>query len=190
MKKRIIEGALEVVERKGVRFTMDDLATELGMSKKTIYTVFRDKNSLLIAMVDYVFDIIKESEAAVLQEKNLTLVEKLRKVLGVMPENYSNFDFSQFYSLQDKYPKVYKRINERLESGWEMTQELMQKGVEQGLLRAVDFRVFQLVFESAIERFLTGDELQQQGIVYMDALEELVNIMIDGIVIEGEQNGK
>ena len=58
MEKRIIEGALHIVEKQGVKFTMDELASELGMSKKTIYTVFRDKNELLIAMVDYVFDYI------------------------------------------------------------------------------------------------------------------------------------
>ena len=46
MEKRIIEGALHIVEKQGVKFTMDELASELGMSKKTIYTVFRDKNEL------------------------------------------------------------------------------------------------------------------------------------------------
>ena len=35
---------------KGLKFTMDDLAMELlGMSKKTIYTVFRDKESLILS---------------------------------------------------------------------------------------------------------------------------------------------
>ena len=62
MEKRIIEGALHIVEKQGVKFTMDELASELGMSKKTIYTVFRDKNELLIAMVDYVFDILRKAK--------------------------------------------------------------------------------------------------------------------------------
>ena len=35
---------------------MDDLAAILGMSKKTIYNVFSDKNSLFLDMVDYLFD--------------------------------------------------------------------------------------------------------------------------------------
>ena len=89
MEKRIIEGALRIVARQGVRFTMDELATELGMSKKTIYTVFSDKNELLLAMVDYVFDYIKESEAMVMEDKHLSLLQKIRKILGVMPENYT-----------------------------------------------------------------------------------------------------
>lgn len=93
MEKRIIEGALHIVEKQGVKFTMDELASELGMSKKTIYTVFRDKNELLIAMVDYVFDYIKESEALVMEDKHLSLLQKIRKILGVMPENYTDFEF-------------------------------------------------------------------------------------------------
>ena len=53
MEKRIIEGALHIVEKQGVKFTMDELASELGMSKKTIYTVFRDKNELLSTYPSY-----------------------------------------------------------------------------------------------------------------------------------------
>ena len=181
MEKRIIEGALHIVEKQGVKFTMDELASELGMSKKTIYTVFRDKNELLIAMVDYVFDYIKDSEALVME--HLSLLQKIRKILGVMPENYTDFDFTQFYVLRDKHPEVYERVRQRLESGWEMTNRLLEQGVEEGLIRSVDFRVFQLVFESAVERFIMGDELEREEIDYMQALEELVTIMVDGIVV-------
>ena len=183
MEKRIIEGALHIVEKQGVKFTMDELASELGMSKKTIYTVFRDKNELLIAMVDYVFVYIKESVALVMEDKHLSLLQKIRKILGVMPENYTDFDFTQFYVLRDKHPEVYERVRQRLESGWEMTNRLLEQGVEEGLIRSVDFRVFQLVFESAVERFIMGDELEREEIDYMQALEELVTIMVDGIVV-------
>lgn len=190
MEKRIIEGALHVVERQGVRFTMDELATELGMSKKTIYTVFRDKNELLIAMVDYVFDYIKESEAQVVEDRSLSLLEKIKKILGVMPENYSEFDFTQFYVLKDKHPAVYERVRERLESGWEMTIDLLRQGVSQGVVRDVDFRVFQMIFEAGVERFIMGDELDRYGISYMDALDELVSIMTDGIIIRKDADAR
>ena len=54
---------------------MDDLAAILGMSKKTIYNVFSDKNSLFLDMVDYLFDTIKESERAILENEALSTVE-------------------------------------------------------------------------------------------------------------------
>ena len=100
-----------------------------------------------------------------------------------MPENYTDFDFTQLYVLRDKHPEVYERVRQRLESGWEMTNRLLEQGVEEGLIRSVDFRVFQLVFESAVERFIMGDELEREEIDYMQALEELVTIMVDGIVV-------
>ena len=60
-KEKILEATIKVFNRKGLKFTMDDIASELSMSKKTIYTVFRDKESMFFAMVDYCFDKIKES---------------------------------------------------------------------------------------------------------------------------------
>ena len=67
LRESILEGTLKAFNQKGLKFTMDDLAGILGMSKKTIYTVFRDKESLFLAMVDYLFDSIKESERQVLE---------------------------------------------------------------------------------------------------------------------------
>ena len=77
MKEKIIEATIRVFNQKGLKFTMDDIAKELSMSKKTIYTVFEDKESLLFEMVDYCFDKIKESEDAVLSDETLSkIIEK------------------------------------------------------------------------------------------------------------------
>lgn len=183
MKKRILEGALNVYKKKGIKFTMDDLASELGMSKKTIYTVFTDKSTLLLDMVDYGFDTIKESELKVMEDDNLSTIDKLRGILGVMPETYEELDFTQIYILKGKYPKAYDRIQHRLESGWEKTLSLIDQGVEEGSIRPVNKVVFQITFEAAVERFLMGDELQTNKIKYMDALDELVHMLVDGITI-------
>ena len=40
LQQKILEGTIEAFNQKGLKFTMDDLAGILGMSKKTIYTVF------------------------------------------------------------------------------------------------------------------------------------------------------
>ena len=85
LKETILEGTLKAFNEKGLKFTMDDIAEKLGMSKKTIYTVFEDKESLFLAMVDYLFDSIKESERQVVEDKSLTTLEKVRTILCVLP---------------------------------------------------------------------------------------------------------
>ena len=47
----------------------------------------------------------------------------------------------------------------------------------------MDKIVFQLTFEAAIERFLTGDELAQNQLNYSDVLQGLVDILVDGIKV-------
>ena len=83
LRETILEGTIKAFNQKGLKFTMDDIAGELSMSKKTIYTVFRDKESLFLAMVDYLFDSIKESEQQVLKDEDLSTLEKIRKKSGI-----------------------------------------------------------------------------------------------------------
>ncbi|MBO6215352.1 MAG: TetR/AcrR family transcriptional regulator [Lachnospiraceae bacterium] len=181
IKQKIIGGGMAVYKRKGPKFTMDDLASELSMSKKTIYTVYRDKKALLYDMVEYTFDEIKRAEQTVIDNEELGTLEKLRGILGVMPEGFREMDFTVVDTLKDKYPEVYKRVNERIESEWDTTLALLKQGIGEGIFKEVNLPVFQMIYEATLERFLHGSELKKNNVRYMDALNELVDIMIDGI---------
>lgn len=184
MKERILEGALVVFKNKGLKFTMDDLASEMKMSKKTIYTIFQDKNELLCDMVDYAFDLIKEEEEQIYNNAEISTVDKIRGILGVLPESYNGFDFQTLYQFADKYPKAYEKISVRLDSGWDKTFELINKGIAEGTVKKVDFTIFKLTYEAAVERMLMTDILEKEQIDYPTAFSELVNLMIDGIIIK------
>jgi AcrR family transcriptional regulator len=183
MREKILDAAIKVFREKGLKFTMDDIAKELSISKKTIYTVFRDKESLFLDMVDYCFDRIKESEAAVMEDGSLSTTEKIRKILGVMPESYANLDFQQLYPLKDKYPKIYHRLEERLESGWENTIALIHQGIDEKAIRPVNVCLVKMMLEASIEQFFSRDILIRNGISYMDALDEVVGVIVDGIAV-------
>ena len=97
LKETILEGTIGIFNEKGLRSPMDDIAESLKISKKTIYKVFQNKEELFLAMVDYMFDSIKASEREVLEDEKLSTVEKIHKILGVMPEGYKDVDFRQLY---------------------------------------------------------------------------------------------
>lgn len=183
LRETILEGTIAVFNRKGLKFTMDDIARQLGMSKKTIYTVFRDKESLFLDMVDYLFDSIKESERQVMEDNNLSTLEKVRKIMGVLPEGYHNIDFRQLYPLKDKYPSTYAKVQERLETGWETTISLLEQGMKEGVIRQVEIPLVKLMLEAALEQFFQSDVLIRNNISYHDALEQVVDILVDGIAV-------
>ena len=74
-----IDATVEEFKQNGLKFTMNDLAKRLGISKKTIYTVFESKQAVLVAVADrYAADLYsmqEELEADV----SLNVVQKLEK---------------------------------------------------------------------------------------------------------------
>lgn len=183
-RERILEATIKVFNRKGLKFTMDDIATELGISKKTIYAVFKDKESMFFSMVDYCFDKINAHKEMTLQDESLSTVDRIRAVLAMLPDGYRDVDFGKLYVLNDKYPKIYAKVEERLESGWEGILTLINKGIGEGSIRPVNVYILKTMMEATLEQFFQRDVLVKNEISYNDALNEVVNILIDGIVIK------
>ena len=181
LKKMIMEACIALFNRKGLKFTMDDVASYCHISKKTMYVIFDDKEALFLAMVDYLFDGIRESKEAVLNDESLSTLEKIRKLLSAMPESYNEIDFEKLYPLKDKYAKTYERVEKRLESEWESTIALLEKGQTEGVIKPVNISLVKLIYEASIEQFFKRDVLVANNIPYKTASEEVVNIIVEGI---------
>ena len=181
-KKRILEAALRLFHEKGLRFTMDDIASDLSISKKTIYRIFQDKEALFCEVADECFRSIKESERAVLEAPDLDTPTRLRKLLGVMPTPYQDLDLKQLYVLKDRYPAIYAHVAEHLETGWEPTIALIEQGIREGVFRPVSIPVFKTMMEATLEQFFSRDTLVVNEISYTQALQEVVSILVDGII--------
>jgi len=188
-KDKILLSTVGLFNRKGLKFTMDDLAHELGMSKKTIYAYFPDKKTLLDEMVDDCFDAIKESQAEVLKREGLTTSERLRGVLTAMPEHLAGIDLQALYILKDKYPKIYQHVEERLESEWEPTIALIEQGISEGCFRPFPIPVFRTMMQAALEQFFQRDVLVKNGLTYQMGLNAVVDILIDGIAAKEAAHG-
>ena len=188
LKTDIMQACVLLFNKKGLKFTMDDVAKQCHSSKKTMYLIFNDKEELFLAMVDYVFDNVKLSESEVVSDKTLSFEDKLRKLLGVLPEGYTEIDFTQLYSLKDKYPNIYAKVALRLESGWDASIALIEEGKKQGLIRAdVHTEIIKMMFESSLEKFFQSDVLVKNKISYNNALKEVVNIIVDGVMVKEKE---
>ena len=181
LRENILQGTLEVFNTKGLKFTMDDIAKNRKISKKTIYKVFHDKEEMFLAVVDYLFDCIKDEEQKVANDESLTTIEKVKKILGVLPNSYMDIDFRQLYSVRDSFPKIYAKIEERLENGWELTISLIEQGMAEGVIRPIRIPILKMMLEASLEQFFQRDILVSNKIKYQDALEEVVDILVEGI---------
>ncbi len=182
LREQILEGTLQVFNYKGMKFTMDDIAHNLGISKKTIYTVFKNKEEMLLSLVDYLFDGIKEEELLIYEDTEMDTVEKVRRILGVLPVSYKELDLRQLYVLKDHFPAVYTKVEERLENGWEMTIDLIQQGISEGVIRPIRIPILKMMLEASLEQFFKRDILIENKISYQEGLDDVVEILVDGII--------
>jgi len=182
LKNDILDGTMRVYSRMGMKFTMDDLAKELHISKKTIYKVYTDKESLMTNMAIRCFDEVKKLQMEIYARDDLNISEKLKALLSAMPSNFDGIDFSLLYELRDKYPEVYSEVEHRLESGWELTFDIINKGIRQGVFKPFSYQIFKLMYTNTLESFFKYDFLSGNGMTYQEGLNNVADILINGIM--------
>ncbi len=181
LRERILDAAIEAFNDQGARFTLADISKSLNISKKTIYTVFESKEHLLNEMIESGFKSIKDHERLVLEDESLTIVEKIKKIIIIIPEKYHNVDFKKIATIKEKYPKLYKRIEAHIESEWEPTIELLEEGMMAGAIRRVPIPILKTIIEASMERILERDLMEHPDYNYVQVLEEMMDILMEGI---------
>lgn len=181
LKEKILNAAIDEFQAKGLKFTMDDVARSINISKKTLYQVFRDKEDMFLALADYCFADIKRSEKQILEDPEPDIVEKIKKIMVVLPVRYQNIGLNNLYQLQEKYPHIYQKVAAYLETDWDATIVLLEQGMKQGKIKKVSIPVIKAMVESTIQHFFSSRILVENGISYEEGLDEMIKIIIEGI---------
>lgn len=151
LRDRIIVKATEAFTLNGIKsITMDDIATSLGISKRTLYEVFEDKETLLKEVV-----LRNEREQ---NEFLTTLISESSNVLEVILicfqksiEVFHNTN-KRFFEDLKKYPKVYNMMKNNREKDSESTIAFFKTGVEQGIFRDdVNFAIINLLLHEQFD---------------------------------------
>jgi AcrR family transcriptional regulator len=189
-KRKVLRAVIDLFNEYGLKFTMNSLARKLGMSKKTLYVLFENKEDLLNQMVDYCFASVKESEAQALTAPGLDTPGRIRALLGAFPEQLKGVNLENLYVLRETYPKIYARVEQYLESGWEPTIRLLEEGIAEGYVRPVSIPLFKMMYESALEQFFRRDVLKKNGMTYREGLQAVTDLLVDGILIHPEDGNR
>lgn len=132
----ILERILCLYRKFGIKsVTMDDAAGELGISKKTLYQYFADKDELVARVIEYegtkrasAFDKICNQNMDAIAE----LLEVTRYLNVMMQDHSAVID----HDLKKYYPEHYARIQElRRDKMYESVLQNMRKGKKEGIFR-------------------------------------------------------
>ncbi len=135
-KERILTGAQELFFRFGIRsITMDDIAKHLGMSKKTIYQFFKDKDDVVQSLMEAK---LKEDERdfALIQQESKNIVDEVFSIMRRMSQLFSKINPVIFHDLQKYHPQVwqlFKEFKSKFILG--LVEQTILKGIKETLVR-------------------------------------------------------
>ncbi len=187
MEERILDKASELIKRFGLRkFTMDEIAGELGISKKTVYKYFESKNQLISEIINRIVELEKRTFREEV-EKGSTWQEKLGAMLTLHTPD--DFPFKLLDELYRYFPAEKKKIQELGEFRREIILPLLEQGQNCGEIRAdLNLAIIWLVIHNIFLTPADPEILESQNITVKQLLEQMKKLFYYGIL--EKQGGK
>ena len=136
LKDRIKQKADELYRRYGIKsVTMDEIASQLGVSKKTIYQSFSDKNELvdavIVDMLDYNMECCQKDKA-----KAQNAIEEVYLAMEMMQTMFKNMNPSILFDIERNYPVTYEKFKKhKYKYLFQVVKENIERGKKEELYR-------------------------------------------------------
>lgn len=136
MKEKIIAKATDLFLKLGFKsVTMDDIAGEMCISKKTIYKYFCNKEILIAESTEIVHKTIHQSINAIVAN-NHNAIEENFEIRKMFKEMFQTGEASPAYQLKKHYPEIYDKVMSReINECNSVFKQNIEKGIEHGLYR-------------------------------------------------------
>jgi len=136
IKKRIQQKAHEMLMQFGIRsVSMDDIASGLGISKKTIYQYFEDKDALVMDIVKATID---HNQACCVKDKAVAkdAVHEVFLAMEMMQEMFENMNPSIIHDMEKFHPKAFDIFqNHKYNFLFLTVKENIERGIREELYR-------------------------------------------------------
>jgi AcrR family transcriptional regulator len=187
IKERILKRSDEMFRQFGYsKITMEEIASDLGISKKTLYKHFSNRDHILK-------EIIKENKCQVeyfieelIKDNKLTFIEKLRRFLSFIAQLTSKLENPMIHDLMKCQPEMWKDIDEfRTKHAYKNLSILIEQGMKDGILRTdINTDVVIISYVAAIHSLINPNTLAKLPISANQAFHDTVKIMFEGVFTE------
>lgn len=135
-RQRIIEEAAEMFRTFGIKsVTMDMLAARMGISKRTIYEVFKDKEELLNGVIDWMTVIQREKMKEILNESD-NVIEAIFKMISIMAAHIEKMSPAFQMDMRRLHINILEKIDkEETIPCLSNNTEILRRGVSEGVFR-------------------------------------------------------
>ncbi|HWA85869.1 MAG TPA: helix-turn-helix domain-containing protein [Opitutus sp.] len=165
-------------------FTMDDLAAELGMSKKTLYVHFASKDALVEAILGEFVVEVRASADTLFNDASLSFPVKLHRFSEAMVRRFARMKPHVLRDLQRSAPHIYRHIEElRHKNIPYVFGQMIRDGQNAGMVRRDLDPDFAIEFwRPAIQSLMHPDTLERLQLTPDQMFTKAVNLFFGGLL--------
>ena len=181
--QNILEKIIPLYSKYGIKsITMDDVAKELGISKKTLYQYVTDKNDLVHKAV--MFDVERHFFSInCIKEKKLNAIEEIFEINRYLSSILRNYNPSWDYDLKKYYAETYSTLfQKRREQMLSSVMDNINRGIKEGFYRTdVNAKLIAKLHVLRIETMINTDIFTPEEFTSVEVFHELFYYHIRGI---------
>ncbi len=181
-RERILNAARERMIKFGFRkVTMDEIASDLKMSKNTIYKYFASKEKIASALFSLLKERIEGKQEEIKRRCNNPL-EIISETVLFLKKDLSVW-FSPFMSdIEVELPGLWKDfVGFRTKQILDL-ESLIKLAIKKGLFRPVNPAIAVRAYLGAIDNVIEPEVLEREGLSFSDAIEAVMDIWSKGVV--------
>ena len=181
MRDRIVHAATEQIRKYGFRkFTVDDLAADLGISKKTVYKYFDSKKQIISTVIDTHLEIEKQGILEAMKTEG-SWQNKLRAV--VFFYDHDKVPTWLLDELQRYFPEEWAKTEDISEFKGKQIRELLKLGVKDGEIRQdIHLPVIEMAINKTIDGLFNYQFLIEHDLTINQSMDALEQIIMHGIL--------
>ena len=183
LRDRIVSAAFELFMKYGVRsVTMDQISGHLGISKRTLYEIFRDKNQLLREGLDY-YSSIKMKDAKDLIKQSDNVIETIYMLARKGEEMKQQINPLFFEDIRKYHPDVHALITtDGRYRDYSLTYELLMKGIKDGLFKkGLDIELVNNFFHQVMNIVMNEEIFPKDRFTHVDIFRNIIMPYLIGI---------
>lgn len=188
-KQKILEFALNKFLANGFyKTSMDDIAREIRISKKTIYKNFRSKDELVFLMVEKFTNEISSAIDEIINAETDSLT-KAFKLFSKMGEVALKMSDKWIADVKIHMPKLWEKIDEfRTKRAYAVLENIIKQGQQEGVIIDKPAEIMIHLFVNAIRSIVNPDFLYYQKFNYKEAFNHTFEILFNGILTAQGKN--
>jgi TetR/AcrR family transcriptional regulator, cholesterol catabolism regulator len=182
----LLEQITQLFLRFGIRsLTMDDIARELGISKKTLYRYFEDKKDLVRKVIE-IFIEFDKGLVLQLRDRKVNAVDEMMEICTHISQKITEVHPSVFYDLQKYHADAWKIYNDyKQDFIFNCIAENIRKGIEEGFYREnLNVEIIAKLYISRIDLFINPELFPPGEISFKNLIFEAIKYHVFGIASE------